>query len=311
MVKWTAALTEIREDNRSSSTEIYARALDLLIQTIGDSEPSGTANEYREWFLRLSRDLIRAQPAMAALFRLVNDMLWACDEPALAKDVRQRALDYLQERQARAPQVLRAVAAAGAAELAKYDHIMTYSRSATVLDALQLMAKKGRTSRIYCSESRPMLEGQTLAHELSSAGLEVVIGIDMALFGWLDDVEALVIGADCLSISGVVNKIGSAALARAAIEREIPSIVLCSSYKFLPREYMLSKTIQTRDPEEIMPPAGAQLDVRNVYFDIAPLDSFSMVITESGYFDACAIRDELAAVKIYPGLQGRLTQRWA
>ena len=97
--RWETGLEELRRDNRSGAQELAAQAAHLLIDTIGDSEPAG-AISYRQWLVRISRQLIGAQPSMGILFRLVNDMLWAADGTTASTEMRQAALDYLQQYQA-------------------------------------------------------------------------------------------------------------------------------------------------------------------------------------------------------------------
>lgn len=305
--EWQKSIEELRRDNRSGSMEIEARALDLLVDAIGDSVPRGAAS-YRQWLLRISREVVSAQPSMAVLFRLVDDMLWACHDAGPAEQTRLGALGFLQEHQARKQAALDAVIAAAAEHLASYRTIMTYSRSSTVSSALVAMAGSGCRVRVFCSEGRPMFEGQTLASELAWAGAEVTLGIDMALFGWLPEVNALVLGADSVSVSGVVNKIGTAELVRAAAELEIPRIVLCTTSKFLPNDYFLDRSMRSGDPEEIMPVSGENLTVRNVYFDITPLGLISTVISEGGALDHARLTEELSQIRIYPGLRGRQAQ---
>ena len=78
---WRTAIDQLRRDNRSGAAEITRRALDMLIDAVGDSVP-GTAGAYRATLVRLSRQLMAAQPAMAPLFRLVNDIGPNIDIPA-------------------------------------------------------------------------------------------------------------------------------------------------------------------------------------------------------------------------------------
>lgn len=300
---WQAAIEELRRDNRSGSMEIEVRALGLLLDAIGDSVPSDVT-DYRRWLLRISREVVAAQPSMAVLFRLLNDMLWACHDALPAERIRLGALTFLQEHQARNQVALGALVDAAAEHLASYRTIMTYSRSSTVLRALTAMAERNLHVRVLCSEGRPMYEGQTLASELGWAGLEVTLGIDMALFGWLPEADALVLGADSVSISGVVNKIGSAELARAAAELDIPRIVLCTSSKFLPNDYLLDQRMPFGDPGEIMPVSSENLTIQNVYFDITPLDLIATVITEDGPLEHARLAEELAQIRTYPGLRG-------
>ena len=280
----------------------------MLIDAVGDSVP-GTAGAYRATLVRLSRQLMAAQPAMAPLFRLVNDMLWEVGDAPSGGAMRLGALTYLQEYQARHEAALEALAQRAAEFLAPHARpgsaIMTYSRSSTVSRVLQVLRVGNRDLRVYCSEGRPVLEGQALASELAWADVEVTLGVDMALFGWLNEVQALVVGADSLSAAGLVNKIGTAPLMRAAAEHELPRIVLCTGDKLLPGDYMLQQGLRSGDPEEIMPIASRRLTVRNVYFDVTPLELVSTVITERGPLERATLLAELAALRTYPGLMGK------
>lgn len=303
-VHWQSEVAALRQDNRSGAQEITFRALELLRKVIAESIPDG-AISYRRWLVRLSRDLVAAQPSMASLFRLVNDMLWACHNAAGAQEMREKALAFLDAYHTDMENAAAELARQAVEFLARYPVMMTYSRSSTVLQAFRLMAERGVAFRVLCSEARPMYEGQTLASELAWAGIEVVVGIDMALFGWLGETNALVLGGDSVSSMGVVNKIGSAALVHAAAEREIPRIILCTTNKFLPEGYLLPDHLTSGSPEEIMPVSDRRITVRNVYFDITPLEEISFVISEKGPLGRDDLLRALARIRVYPGLQGQ------
>mgnify|MGYP005836535669 CR=1 FL=1 len=303
-IQWRTELEKLRRDNRSGAAEIAEQALHLLIDVIGDSVPAGVIS-YRNWLIRISRELVAVQPSMGILFRLVNDMLWACDEAMNAEAMRQGALQFLQSYQERSQAALQALTEHAAQVLARYPVLMTYSRSSTVLNALTAMSERGWHGRVLCGEGRPMLEGQSLANELAWVGVDVTLGIDMALFGWLPEANAIVVGADSLAMAGVINKIGTAALMRAATETELPCIVLCTTQKFLPNDYLVGSNLRSGDPEEIMPISSKNITVRNVYFDVTPLELVTTVITEKGPLEGEQVREELEQLHTYPGLRGK------
>jgi translation initiation factor 2B subunit (eIF-2B alpha/beta/delta family) len=302
--RWETRLAQLRRDNRSGAEEIAGHALLLLGDAVADSVPSSVI-PYRNWLLRTCRQLLAAQPSMGMVFRLVNDLLWAVDDATSAQQIRNRAIDFMQEYRGRADLALQALTENTVSYLPVAPVVMTYSRSSTVLRVLERLAERGRKIHVYCSESRPMLEGQTLASELSWLGVNVTIGVDMALFGWMSQVNVLLVGADSLSSAGLVNKIGTAELVRAAVEWDIPRVVVCSSFKFLPNDYMVAQGLRPRDPEEIMPIPSENVTVRNDYHDITPLEMISTVISEKGPLNQEELAQELAQVRTYPGLRGR------
>jgi translation initiation factor eIF-2B subunit delta len=302
--RWQTRMEELRRDNRSGAAEIATSALDLLIDAVGDSLPSG-AISYRRWLLQLGRQLVAAQPSMAVLFRLVNDMLWACHEAVGAPEIRQRALDFLQAHRADSAAAAESLAANAVDHLQRHEAIITYSRSSTVARILVALAERRRSLRVICGEGRPMLEGQTLASELAWAGIQVRLGVDMALFGWLPEATVFLIGADSLMAAGLVNKLGTAPLARAAYALEIPIIVVCTMDKLLPNDYVVTHSLRNGDPDEIMPVSSDNITVLNPYFDVTPLDLLTAVITEKGVLWEPELTDALSRIKTYPGLRGR------
>ncbi len=306
---WRAAIEALRRDNTSGATEITARAAQALAETIAAlpvetyADAPVTAARYRRWLLILGRQLIGAQPAMASLYRLANDLLWAVRElsdEAVPAELRERALAFVAQRQSEMTSAIQAAACCAATNLARYTVLLTHSRSAAVEMALLALAQRGLRPRVICGESRPMYEGCVLAETLARAGLPVTLMADMALFGALAQAQALVVGADAISPAGLVNKVGTATLARAAMERELPVIAVCISHKLLPwPRWSLQRE---GDPREIATDSPAGLSVANPYFDVTPLTFFDLVITEWGALPRLALYRALADVRRYPGL---------
>ncbi|NLD71251.1 MAG: hypothetical protein GX649_00880 [Chloroflexi bacterium] len=300
---WQADLNELRRDTRSGSADLELRATGILQGAVGDSVPA-EPDAYRRMLMNLGRQIIAAQPTMAGIFRLVSDLLWAVGDLSTAEAMRLGALTYLDGRYQASQADLEALTGKARQWLGRYPVIMTYSRSEDVREALLAVNERRRQFEVLCSEARPGLEGQVLAYELGAAGVRVTLGVDMALFGWLPQASALVIGADSIAMAGVVNKIGTAALLRAAAERDIPRIVLSTSNRFLPGDYALPPEFRAGEPEEIMPPARSVV-VRNPYYELAPLELVSFVLSEEGRLDVPALRARLANLRVYPGLIGR------
>ncbi len=302
--QWQSDIEQLRRDSRSGAEEIALRALNLLMDAITEAVPEDR-EDYEAWLVRIARDVIAAQPSMGVLFRLVNDMLWAQDEETEGEAIRQSALRFLQQYREHEMRAMQEVIEHAAPQLGTLSDIMTYSRSSTVLRVLAGMREGGWRPRVFCSEGRPMLEGQTLANELAGAGLRVIFGVDMALFEWLEEVEALVLGADTLAAGGLVNKVGTAELVQAARRHDIPRIVLCTTRKLLPADYLTSLRFREGPPEEIMPASDEAISIRNQYFDLTPLAQLSMVITEKGVMERSELMDAFARISTYPGLRGR------
>ena len=94
-------------------------------------------------------------------------------------------------------------------------------------------------------------------------------------------------------------------LVRAAAALGLPRFVVCTTAKFLPSDYLLDPCLRAGDPEEIMPVSNKNITVRNIYFDLTPLDLVSAVITEEGALEPASLRERLAPLQVYPGLRGK------
>ena len=53
-----------------------------------------------------------------------------------------------------------------------------------------------------------MLEGQRLTRELARAGIAVELGVDAALAMFTEHADMALVGADSVTVGGVVNKLG-------------------------------------------------------------------------------------------------------
>ena len=78
---------------------------------------------------------------------------------------------------------------------------------------------------------------------------------------------------------GVVNKIGSFALALAAREHSVPVYALADRRKFLPAATPALKILEM-PPEEVWDAPPKSVTPRNVYFEVVPLELVRGVVVE-------------------------------
>jgi translation initiation factor 2B subunit (eIF-2B alpha/beta/delta family) len=102
--------------------------------------------------------------------------------------------------------------------------IATFSRSSTLLSILQKLQSE-MSCEIVCSKSTPGDEGLVMAKDLDAMCVD-----DEALIQQLESFQLVLVGADCILPHAVVNKIGTARLAQAALKAHCP--VLCCSDVF-------------------------------------------------------------------------------
>jgi len=216
------SVRSIVADREHGSAYLSLRALEVLRDRASD--PDTEWNDVAE----LARAILEARPSMAALVNRVHRAMHAA-----GKDVRKL------EKEAH-DGIARAVeaderAAGNAAALIEGRSVMTISRSGTVSAALTSAEPKN----VVVAESRPGLEGRTVAKALRTAGLDVTLVPDAALSAALSsrDVEVVLVGADAILPSGgFVNKVGTRLLALAAREDNVPFYVAAAEDKTSLRE---------------------------------------------------------------------------
>ncbi len=303
-LRWEERLDGLTKDTRLDAQGYLFDVAGLLNEMIADSVPQ-SREAYRNWLVQRCKRVVSAGRERAAVFRLVNGLLWAVDDALSAGDMRAQALWYLHEYGQRRAALAEELVASGARELARYKAILTYGRDLALLSALTAAAEQGSAPKVVLGEGRPRLDGLTMASELAWAGIDVTLGVDMALFGWLPDVDAVVVGAESLSARGLIYRRGTAALAEAAYARELPFYVICSRADFMSAEYVSGIESSAGDPEEISPESHERITVRNVLWDLTPIDRISAVITGQGMLAGEALVEALRMVRVYPGLVGR------
>ncbi len=232
----------LRENRVSGAAEIAAQAaavLRMAAELAPDCLPDA------------ARLLVAAQPAMAPLVNLSRAVLAASDPGAAARD-------FLLRMRSAGPRV-----AHHAAGLVRDGStVLTHSFSSTVFEALWAAHSSGRRFRVLCTESLPMREGAALAASLEREAIAATVIPDDSVESALSQAALVLVGADSVSARGLVNKTGTALIARAVCALQIPVYALCSSDKFLPPDYD--------------PPQACE------GFDLTPLRSLTGIVTEKG-----------------------------
>jgi translation initiation factor 2B subunit (eIF-2B alpha/beta/delta family) len=163
--------------------------------------------------------------------------------------------------------------------------IATLSHSRAVIEALRLARIQGMRPRALVGEGRPLFEGRRTAAELAACGIPVWLVADSALPLLLSQAAQVWLGADAVTDRGVLNKIGSYAVALAAREHSVPVYVLAGRRKFVPAGTGALRILEM-PPVEIWddPPAG--VEAHNVYFELVPLELLRGVAVEDGVLGA-------------------------
>jgi translation initiation factor eIF-2B subunit delta len=292
---WARLLQQVERDHRSGASTVLARAIAAgrLFLAATRRLPSG---RLRAALVRFTSLLTASQPSMAPVLNLSN-ALW------LGAGGRAERLRWIQLRDAMgafADGVDRGLARTirhGARLVKPGRLVLTYSHSAAVRMAILRALAAGRRFEVVCSESRPMGEGVSLARRLAFAGVPVHLTTDAALAGWMEHADLFLVGADALTASGAVNKIGTEPLAQAARRLGVPAYILADSSKWLPAGLARFWRMREEAPGEIARLRDPNLQVHNRYFDRSPLRLFTGVVWEAGIAAPPDVRRRLARLE--------------
>ncbi len=166
------------------------------------------------------------------------------------------------------------------------------SRYGTGLGTLLLGKEMGYSFKVYCDETRPLLQGARLtAYELDKAGIDVTLICDN-MAGFLMSkglINAVFVGCDRVAANGdTANKIGTGSLAVLAKHYNVPFYVFCPSSTIDFSTYSGEEIeIEYREADEIRTmfyerPVAPKVKCLNPAFDIAKAELITAIITEKG-----------------------------
>jgi translation initiation factor 2B subunit (eIF-2B alpha/beta/delta family) len=296
------ALSEIAADHLSGARALARKGLGVL--GVACTREAASREAWLDALWDVGRRLVAAQPSMAPFLNMVNEALLAADTGETLAASRKAALSRLDDIR-RAWEETAAAAARHAVRLIPDGaRVLTHSFSSLVEECLLLCHREGRISEVTCTESRPMREGVALARELAAAGIKVTLVADALAPAELSRrADAVVVGADAVRADGLVNKAGTFAIALAARHVRKPMYALCGSEKLVPKacSHLLSID-EMRPPDELLAESIAGIAMRNVPFDLTPLEALSAIVTEDGPLSPEEVLSRIEALPVHPRL---------
>jgi translation initiation factor 2B subunit (eIF-2B alpha/beta/delta family) len=272
------ALARLAADNRSGAAELLRQAEHVLATLQTDQDAStGTTR-----ILSAAVAMTRAQPEMAPIANLASHILNILEaNPGAASPVelaRQAARDFCKA----ASSAATATIAHAFSTINDQAKVLIHSRSSTVLEVLRAARLAGRRFSVVATEGRPVLEGRSMAEDLIGCAESILFVVDAAAAFAMNDVDLVLFGADRVTPSYLVNKIGTEMIALAARERRVPVVAVCDTSKFINSASPIERPSTTRAGDEVWPSAPAGVRILNRYFEPVPIDYITAVITEHG-----------------------------
>jgi translation initiation factor 2B subunit (eIF-2B alpha/beta/delta family) len=298
-------------DRVSGSSTLALAFLDELERWLGaDRSPSAAA--VRSALLQWLRDAQASQPTMALVHQLAARALAVADTGAARGDspldLRKSLLESCAAERGDLD-AAKTAAAKFAADLVpqKDAWIATLSSSEIVALTIAELHARGQRPRVLIAESRPNLEGRVQAAAFAALGIPVWIVADAALPMLLQQAACVLIGADAITESGVINKIGSYVAALAAREHGVPVWALGVRRKMIPSDTR-ALGIQEMAPDELWDAAPSGVRPRNVYFEIVPTTLLRGVVVEDAVLGATELRVAVADRELPAELAGAVTR---
>ncbi|MCI5515807.1 MAG: S-methyl-5-thioribose-1-phosphate isomerase [Oscillospiraceae bacterium] len=171
------------------------------------------------------------------------------------------------------------------------------SEYGTGLGPLLLGKEKGYNFKVFCDETRPLLQGARLtAYELTKAGIDTTVICDnmASLVMKQGKINAVLVGTDRIAANGdIANKIGTSGVAILAKHYGIPFYVL-GPYSTIDYNCPTGDdiVIEERDADEIKtmwykkPMAPKEAKCYNPAFDVTDNSMITAIITDRGIIRA-------------------------
>jgi len=153
--------------------------------------------------------------------------------------------------------------------------IFTHCHSTNVISALIYAKKKGKKFQVYNTETRPLFQGRRTALELKKAGIKVTMFIDSGMDDAITESDLIFLGADAILRKGIVNKIGSEAIAEIAYLRKKPLYIIADSWK-----HTKNVKLEQRDYKEVW--KMSKIKIRNPAFEFVPGKYVKAIVSDLG-----------------------------
>ena len=164
------------------------------------------------------------------------------------------------------------------------DVVYTHCHSSTVNMAL-IEAKNNRKNfEVYCTETRPFMQGRITATDMAKAKIPVTLFVDSAMRLAIKKSNLCFIGADAITADlKAINKVGSELAADTAQHFEIPFYVITDSWKFDPKTlFGFEEEIEKRGAEEVWENPPKDIRISNYVFEKVNPNSITAIISELG-----------------------------
>ncbi len=289
MEKYLKRIKEIAADRKHGARELYRWAVENLLKWVKER-----GQQHPQELIPLLAKTAKAQPSMAPLLNLVNQVLLAWEEDL-------QKVQILLEEALRGEVTSTAILLEEGVKALRGRRIVTLSRSSTLLEVINALLEQGEKVEVLISEGRPLMGGVATARLLHQMGLKVTLCTDGLIFSLVREGDVVALGADAITHRCLVNRCGTYPLALVAKDRGVPFYTFTDTGKLLPPALVPLFEIEDHDPGEVL--ENAPFRIANYYFDETPLDYITAAVTEKGQLIPEELRRLMAEMKVSPRLK--------
>jgi methylthioribose-1-phosphate isomerase len=252
-----------------------------------------------------------SRPTARNLFWAVDRMLKVAREAAdQGRDIRRTLVKEAQVMAEEDVEANRRMGSFGASLIEDGDTVLTHCNTGTMatvsygtaFGVIRTAISQGKKVNVIATETRPRLQGARITtFEALSDGIPVALIVDGAVGITMAKgmVNKVIVGADRITRTGVINKVGTLMLALAAKYHGIPFYSVAPATTFDLAKDSKDPVIEERDSREVTQIQGRQITpkgvrVYNPAFDVTPLELVTAVITDRGVFSAEQVRNMTA-----------------
>jgi translation initiation factor 2B subunit (eIF-2B alpha/beta/delta family) len=230
----------IKEDSVSGCSEMTSRLLQNL-RSLLNTNRSMTRMEWQEF----AKELRAARPGMAPFHNIAEMIDATAIDPTYTNwnDAMAEHIDRtLQQEMNSASEIAEKFLG-----LAQGGKVLTMSFSGTVMSSI-LRQMSENDIVVYVAESLPMGEGRTTVKRLASHKVHVKMIPDSMIGSVVDEIDYCLVGADAITSKGIVNKVGTRAMAATCMTAGKTFYVLSSEIKIADlKEIDLMRTSKVHD----------------------------------------------------------------
>jgi methylthioribose-1-phosphate isomerase len=253
-------------------------------------------------------EIMRAtRPTARNLFWAVERMLRKAREAAdQGRDIRELLETEAQLMADEDVEANRRIGSFGAELIKDGDTVLTHCNTGTMatvsygtaFGVIRTAVAQGKKVKVIATESRPRLQGARITvFEALSDKIPTTLIVDSAVGITMSKgmVNKVIVGADRITRTVVINKVGTFMIALTAKHHDIPFYSAAPTSTLDLAEEFVNVSIEERDPREVTEIRGKRItprgvEVFNPAFDKTPLELVTAVITDRGVFSSEQIR---------------------